>query len=289
MSVWQGLRDQDRVVARLRKAIERDRVPHAYLFAGPPGAPMYDAAIALACALSCQRARGEGCARDAAAPCEACAKIAAGIHPDIVTLVREGAAQMVPIESVRNQVIARMGLPPHEGLVRVFIIEEATAMAPPAANALLKTLEEPPARTLFVLCTTAPEQLLPTIRSRCQRVRFGSGAALASDADPARAERVAVLGAELAADRHDPSLPSRIAETKGDAAPVLVAAAQVLHRRAHAAAAGNELALARRASARAQAILSWHVAVSIHNASPALAFDALIWLLDQLPRLGAQS
>ena len=275
------------MVARLRAAIERDRVPHAYLFSGPPGAAMYDAAHALASALSCQRARGEGCSRDAASPCEACGKIASGIHPDVVTLAREGAAQMVPIETVRSQVIARMGLPPHEGEVRVFIIEEATAMAPPAANALLKTLEEPPARTLFVLCTTAPEQLLPTIRSRCQRVRFGGSAAVGAEADPARAERVAALGAELAADRHELSLASRIAENKGDAAPVLVAAAQVLHGRAHAAAAGQDLEVARRASARAQAILSWHVAVSIHNANPVLAMDALISQLDLLPALGA--
>ena len=278
-------------MARLRRAIERDRVPHAYLFSGPPGAPMYATAIALASALSCLRARGEGCDpgdADDPARCDACAKIAAGIHPDVVTLVREGAAQIVPIESVRNQVIARIGLPPHEGEVRVFIVEEATSMAPPAANALLKTLEEPPARTLFVLCTTAPEQLLPTIRSRCQRVRFGGGDAVASDADPARAERVSALGAELAADRHDPSLPSRIAEAKGDAAPVLVAAARLLHERAHAAAAGNDLELARRAAARAQAILSWHIAVSIHNANPALAIDALISQLDLLPAAGAQ-
>jgi len=200
VSVWQDFPDQERVVARLRRAIERDRVPHAYLFSGPPGAPMYATAIALASALSCLRARGEGCDpgdADDPARCDACAKIAAGIHPDVVTLVREGAAQIVPIESVRNQVIARIGLPPHEGEVRVFIVEEATSMAPPAANALLKTLEEPPARTLFVLCTTAPEQLLPTIRSRCQRVRFGGGDAVASDADPARAERVSALGAEL--------------------------------------------------------------------------------------------
>src|SRR5437660_264263 len=93
-----------------------------------------------------------------------------------------GAANIVPIESVRAQVIARIALPPHEANVRVFVVEEATSMAPPAANALLKTLEEPPARTLFVLCTTAPEQLLPTIRSRCQRVRFAAGAVGADDA-----------------------------------------------------------------------------------------------------------
>src|SRR5256885_10076135 len=168
---------------------------------------MGEVAIALACALNCLHAKGEGCGE-----CEACAKIIGGFHPDVVTLVREGAAQIVPIESVRNQVIARIGLPPHEGETRVFIVEEATAMAPPAANSLLKTLEEPPSRTLFVLCTTAPEQLLPTIRSRCQRVRFAAGRALPADADPARADRVAALGAELAGDAHDTSLAGRIAE-----------------------------------------------------------------------------
>src|SRR4051812_19666196 len=218
---------------------------------------MVDAAIALAMALSCLRHPGEGC--DAPDLCDACAKIAAGIHPDVVTLAREGAAQIIPIESVRNQVIARMGTSPHEGEIRLFIVEEATSMAPPAANALLKTLEEPPGRAHFVLCTTAPEQLLPTIRSRCQRARFSAGTGLASDADPARTERVAALGAELARDRPDPMLPSRIAETKGDCAPVLVAAANVLHARALSAAATGDAALARRAAARAQTIISWQI------------------------------
>ena len=280
MPAW-GLSGQDAVVAQLRRAIERDRTPHAYLFSGPPGAPLYDAAIALAMALSCQRSRGEPCGE-----CEACAKIVAAIHPDVVTLVREGAAQIVPIESVRSQVIARLGLPPHEGPVRVFIVEEATSLAPPAANALLKTLEEPPARTLFVLCTTAPEQLLPTIRSRCQRIRFAGGAAVTS-ADAERAERVAALGEELASDTHDPTLPARIAEGKGDAAPVLVAAAHVLHARLHEAAARGDVGEAARAAARAKSILSWHTAVAIHNANPLLAVDALLAQLAQLPPVSA--
>jgi DNA polymerase-3 subunit delta' len=287
VSVWQGLQGQERAVAQLRRSIERSRVPHAYLFSGPPGAPLVDAALALAMALSCQRAPGDGCGADPEALCEACAKIASGIHPDVVTLVREGAAQIVPIESVRNQVIARIGFPPHEGAIRVFIVEEATALAPPAANALLKTLEEPPSRTLFVLCTTAPDQLLPTIRSRCQRVRFGAGTALPGDADPARAERVAALGAELARDVHDASLPVRIAEAKGDAAPVLVAAARALHVRAYAAATDGNTEIARRAGSRAQAILSWHVAVAIHNANPQLAIEALIAQLRAIPQVGA--
>ncbi|HEX4420640.1 MAG TPA: hypothetical protein VH165_22150 [Kofleriaceae bacterium] len=287
MSVWQGLQGQERAVVQLRRSIERGRVPHAYLFSGPPGAPLVDAAITLAMALSCQRAPGDGCDGAPDTMCDACAKIASGIHPDVVTLAREGAAQIVPIESVRNQVIARVGFPPHEGAVRVFVVEEATAMAPPAANALLKTLEEPPTRTLFVLCTIAPDQLLPTIRSRCQRVRFGAGTTLPADADPARTERVAALGAELARDAHDMSLPSRIAEAKGDAAPVLVAAARALHVQAYGAAVGGDAEAARRAGARAQAILSWHTAIAIHNANPALAIESLIIQLRGLPATGA--
>jgi DNA polymerase-3 subunit delta' len=153
-------------------------------------------------------------------------------------------------------------------------------MAPPAANALLKTLEEPPARTLFVLCTTAPEQLLPTIRSRCQRMRFAGGGGVV-DADPARAERIAKLGDELAGDRHDPTLPVRVAEGKGDAAPVLVAAALRLHTRALDAAASADVEGAKRAARRAQTVLSWHTAVSIHNANPQLAIEALIAQLAQ--------
>lgn len=271
MSIWQGLVGQDRVVAILQRAIQRDRVPHAYLFSGPSGAPMLDTATALACALNCLVARGEGCGE-----CEACSKIVAGIHPDVVTLVREGAAQIVPIERVREQVIARIGLPPHEAAVRVFMIEEATSLAPPSANSLLKTLEEPPQRTLFVLCTTAPEQLLPTIRSRCQRVRFAGGTAT-QDGDPLRAERIAKLGEELAAiGPADPTLPVRVAEGKGDCGPVLIAAAQALHATAREAAAqGDDLAAAR-AAKRAQTVLSWHTAVAIHNANAQLAIEAVI-------------
>ncbi len=282
MSIWQGSslgEGQDRVVGLLRGAIARDRVPHAYLFSGPTGAPMLDTALALACALNCQTARGEGCGE-----CEACSKIIAGIHPDVVTLVREGAAQIVPIENVRNQVIARLGLPPHEADVRVFVVEEATALAPPAANALLKTLEEPPARTLFVLCTTAPDQLLPTIRSRCQRIRFGGGTAT-GDGDPVRAERIASLGAELAGTGHDPTLPVRVAEAKGDAAPVLIAAARVLHSEARDAAARDDALAAARAARRAQTVLSWHTAVAIHNANAQLAIEAVIAQLAEQDRL----
>ena len=107
-----------------------------------------------------------------------------------------------------------------------------------------------------------------------------------SDADVARLEKIAALGTELARDRHDPALPVRIAEAKGDAAPVLVAAAQALHQRASAAAAKDDIETARHAAARASAILSWHTAVAIHNANAQLAIEAVIVKLSQLPPSG---
>ena len=176
---WSDLDGQ--AATRLRSALAGGRVPHAYLFSGPSAAPQLVAARFLACAVNCQRAAGArgtsgGDAGEPCGECDACHKIAHGIHPDVITMEREGASQMIPIETVRRT-IARLGLPPHEAAVRVFIVEEAAALAGPSANALLKTLEEPPQRTLFLLCTVAPDGLLPTIRSRCQRVRFGGSAA----------------------------------------------------------------------------------------------------------------
>jgi DNA polymerase III delta' subunit len=269
VSAWQRLGGNERAIEQLRRAIARGRVPHAYLFAGPRDAPLVETALVVASALNCQRTPGDPCGE-----CVSCAKIAAGIHPDVVTLVREGAGQIVPIERVREQVIARIGLPPHEADVRVFIVEEATAMAPPAANALLKTLEEPPPRTLFVLCTSAPEQLLPTIRSRCQRVRFAAGGA--SDPDPARTARVAALADELAGGEADPSLPGRVAEQKGDAPLVIVGAAQRLHARAREAADRGDAATAAREARKAAAVIAWQVPLVVHNANAQLAIEAIV-------------
>src|SRR5690606_35134570 len=117
--------------------------------------------------MNCDQAPGEGCGT-----CAACERIGAGLHPDVVTLERQGASQSIPIEVIRTRVIPALGLAPHEGRARFFLIEEATSLLGPAANALLKPLEEPPARTHFILCTSSVGELLPTIKSRCQRVQF---------------------------------------------------------------------------------------------------------------------
>jgi DNA polymerase III subunit delta' len=281
------IRGQDRAVARLRAALTSGRVPHAYLLTGPPGAGKRACALALASALNCLHAPQEGCDL-----CDACAKIAQGIHPDVVTLEREGAAQIVPIESIRQNVISRIGLAPHEARVRVFVIDEATALQPAAANALLKTLEEPPARTMFVLATVAPDQLLPTIRSRCQRVALVPG--LDADGDPAGASRLAELAAALAGFEGEGPIAgatldrviataAQITEDKGAAAPVLDLAARRLHDAARAAVASGRPGSARVLGERARLILDTWTAVTVHNAHPQIALEALLgrlWSLE---------
>jgi DNA polymerase-3 subunit delta' len=277
---------QDRVIARLRAAIARGRVHHAYLFTGAPGSGKRATALAFASALNCLNAPGEGC--DEPEICDACSRIAGGIHPDVITLEREGAAQIVPIESVRANVIARVGLPPHEARMRVFLIDEATALQGAAANALLKTLEEPPNRTMFVLGSAAPEQLLPTIRSRCQRVHFAPRAAelRAREAgDLAAAEKLAALAAEVAAFAPGAgprelgnaiALAARVTEGKGDAAQVLEQAAHRLHADARAKAIAGDAHGAQQAAARGRRLLEAITSLTLHNALGPLAIEAVL-------------
>jgi len=277
------IRGQERAIAALRRALAADRVPHAYLFCGPAGSGKHTTGLALAAAMNCDQAPGEGCGR-----CEPCEKIAAGIHPDIRTLEREGAAQIIPIETIRTNVLARVGLPPHEGRARVYLIEEAGSLQGPAANALLKTLEEPPARTHFILCTTAPDQLLPTIRSRCQRVSFAAlppdvRAELAPD-DDARAtaarltqiverlESAIASGASLAI--HDAAVGA--VQEKTDTVPVLQLLAVRLHERAREAAMEGDLGVAAALAEGARMVLDAEMTVAVHNAHGQLALDSLL-------------
>jgi DNA polymerase-3 subunit delta' len=183
------VRAQPTAVDTLRRAIAADRVHHAYLFDGPDGVGKERAAIGLAQALVCER-RAPGTA-DACGSCSACTRAvprAAGarpLHPDVILLERglyDAAAigrkspetQDLSIDQVRTLVLARAAFPPHEGRAKVFVVRRAEELSVAAANALLKTLEEPGPRTHFVLLSSMADALLPTIRSRTQRVRFGA-------------------------------------------------------------------------------------------------------------------
>jgi DNA polymerase-3 subunit delta' len=163
---------QDRAVSLLRRAWAAGRLSQAYCFTGPSGVGKRTAALALAQAVNCitTPARAPDAAADACGKCVACRKIAAGLHPD-VTEVRPGAKTVISIDQIR-EVAARASLRAYEGKTKVWILDPADLMQEPAANAILKTLEEPAGASLFILVTTTPSALLPTILSRCQGVRF---------------------------------------------------------------------------------------------------------------------
>lgn len=169
-AVFRAVRGHDRVLAVLRRAVHSGRLHHASLFSGPEGVGKRLVARALAALLQCETPRQHDGLPDACGECRHCRRVAAQGHPDVKTVTPEG--RWIRIEQVR-EIAASTRFRPYEGPVRVVVIEQAEAMRQEAANALLKTLEEPGGETLFVLCTDQPHLLLPTVRSRCQPVRFG--------------------------------------------------------------------------------------------------------------------
>jgi DNA polymerase III subunit delta' len=196
-----------RLLSLLSRAIARDSMPPAVLMAGPAGVGKRLTATAVAQAINClqpitppgpprtdspaQRdpactgnaARTESAAqrdtasatggleRDACGECAACRRIARGTHPDVVT-IEPGESGSIKIEQLRD-VIDQSQYRPFEGRRRVVIIDEADAAGADAQSALLKTLEEPPSASVFILVSSMPDALLPTVLSRCPRLRFG--------------------------------------------------------------------------------------------------------------------
>jgi DNA polymerase-3 subunit delta' len=167
--VLRDLKGQERATAHLGRTIASGKLPHALLFVGPPGVGKATCARALAMALACERTGPND--PDACGVCGACHKIATFVHPDYAVLRPQGAGNVIAIGEIRD-LAARLGYPPHEARARTVVLEDADRLTIEASNAFLKTLEEPPARTHFVLTTAAPDRLLVTILSRCQRVLF---------------------------------------------------------------------------------------------------------------------
>ncbi len=146
----------------LRRALSADRIAHAYLFEGPEGIGKRLMALALVRALFC--AEGNGCG-----DCIPCRKVDHQNHPDLHVLEAEGAS--IKIEQVRS-LQRQFSYRPMEAPKKVCIIEGAEKMLPAAGNALLKTLEEPSGDAILILLTAHPDQILDTIRSRCQRLPY---------------------------------------------------------------------------------------------------------------------
>ena len=203
---WSDVLDQQRVVDALRRAIDGDRVAHAYLFYGPDGAGKRAVALAFAQALQCEQEGSAVCGQ-----CTACRKVHRLVHPDVHVLLpqpsdadaddvaerlqRLAAHPYAAVDFVRRPSLTDatassnkqafysvgriheelrrpMSYRPLEGRYKVVVLTDAEMMRVEAANAFLKLLEEPGARTVFVLTTSRPDRLLPTILSRCQRLRF---------------------------------------------------------------------------------------------------------------------
>lgn len=174
-----------RLASLLARSVRRDALPPSLIFSGTAGSGMRDMATALAQALNCLSPVGvvdEGDSRDACGVCAACRRIARGVHPDVVAVVPDDDKGRINIDQIRD-VIDRVGFRPFEGRRRVVIIDEAETMLAPAQSALLKVLEEPPSSSVFVLITTRPDMLLPTVHSRCPRLRFESAGTETVDPD----------------------------------------------------------------------------------------------------------
>jgi DNA polymerase-3 subunit delta' len=156
---------QEGAVRFLKQAMVRQKMPHAYLFVGIPGIGKRTAALALCQALNCEQPVNE----DGCGHCASCRKMISGNFPDLVMVEPQG--QNIKIEQVRN--LDRLfGFKPVEGRYRVSLIRQAETMTEEAANAFLKTLEEPPPGNILIMTVTEPLDLLPTILSRCRRVTF---------------------------------------------------------------------------------------------------------------------
>jgi DNA polymerase-3 subunit delta' len=236
----------DRLISLLSRAIARETLPPSLLFAGPAGIGKRQVAMAVAEAVNCLKPRSADplalavasdlstvalAEVDACGECASCKRIARGVHLDVITIA-PGDSGTIKIDDVR-EVIERADYRPFEGRRRVVIIDDAEALVVAAQNALLKTLEEPPSASIFILVSSMPDALLPTVLSRCPRLRFAplpasdvADALIArhnySDADAraAAADADGSIGRALAADSAD------LVEAREDASRLLEQAAR---------------------------------------------------------------
>jgi DNA polymerase-3 subunit delta' len=171
---------QDAAIQALRKAYQADRMPHGLIFAGPGGVGKASTAAALAAFFLCEKPKSD----DACGACESCRAISTGAHPDYHIITKELArlhdksgtskATQIAINVIRHELNEPASRKTTMGRGKVFVIEQAELMTTAAQNALLKTLEEPYGRALIILLTETLSDLLPTVRSRCQVIRFVS-------------------------------------------------------------------------------------------------------------------
>ena len=154
------------IIEHMRNAIRAGKISHAYLLAGEKGSGKKKLATTFAMALQCEKQGTDPCGL-----CPSCQKALSGNHPDI-QYVRHDKPNSVSVDDIRGQVVSDVAIRPYESPHKVYIIDDASKMTPQAQNALLKTLEEPPAYAVILLLADNAEMLLPTILSRCVMLRL---------------------------------------------------------------------------------------------------------------------
>jgi DNA polymerase-3 subunit delta' len=175
---WHGIQGHDAVVELFRRALERGRLASSFLFAGPEGIGKRTFALKFAQALLCPRQPPS--ALDPCESCPSCTMVRAGAHPDLDVVGKPADKAFLPLELLigerehRRQegLCHNISLKPFMGGRKVAVIDDADFLNAEGANCLLKTLEEPPPQSVLILIGTSPARQLPTIRSRCQLVRF---------------------------------------------------------------------------------------------------------------------
>jgi DNA polymerase-3 subunit delta' len=176
---WMAFADfpgQKQAVTLLQRSLERGRLAHAYLFAGHQMSELEALARTLAKTLNCQhpkRASSGGPAIDSCDECPSCRKIDGDNHADVHWVRPESKSRVVTVDQMRD-LMHEIHLKPNEAEFKVAVIAAADRLNPQAANAFLKTLEEPPAKSILILLTTEPQRLLETVVSRCLRLNFGA-------------------------------------------------------------------------------------------------------------------
>lgn len=197
---FDDLPEQKHVADLLQRSLGRGRLAHAYLFSGSSLAGLEDAARTLAKTLNCAnppRQGPDGAPLDSCDQCRSCQRIDAANHPDVLWVRAESKSRVIRIDQIR-ELLHTIYLKPTEAKYKVAVVVAVDRLNPQAANAFLKTLEEPPPRSILILLTTEPQRILETITSRCLRLNFAGERA---GSDPKRMEWLSLF-VDTAASQH---------------------------------------------------------------------------------------
>lgn len=164
MKDFEAIVGHEQIISHMKNSILQDKVSHAYVLVGEAGAGKKTLANIYAMALQCEKGGSVPCKT-----CDSCKKANSKNHPDIIYVEHEKSGS-ISVEEIRSQAVDDVAIRPYSGRYKIYVIGDADKMTPQAQNALLKTIEEPPAYAVFLLLTVNADALLPTIQSRCVRL-----------------------------------------------------------------------------------------------------------------------